>query len=90
MQQLRDRLESISLLQFLQLCHGCIGFVFPTTEDVMKASHLLNLLDQNWLHTLSVVQQTPMIWLKDGIMEVPEEGDTYRGIISYNKCYFYW
>ncbi len=47
-QQLRDGLESISLLQFLQLCHGCTKFVFPSTEDmILKASDFLRLLNQN-------------------------------------------
>jgi hypothetical protein len=53
LQQLRDGLESISLLQFLQLCHGCIKFVFPSIDVTLKASDLLSLVDKDWLNNLS-------------------------------------
>ena len=53
LRQLRDGLESISLLQFLQMCHSCIKYVFPSVEDVkLSASDIINLIDKGWLSSL--------------------------------------
>ena len=73
LQQLRIGMESVSLLQFLQMCHGCIKFVFPTVDDVtLKASDVLSLLEQGMLQNLSGVQEMVMNWFIQYIKEVGE------------------
>lgn len=87
LQQLRDGLESLSLLQFLQLCHGCIKFVFPTVEDVsFKACDVIRLLDQETLRSLSNVQEMVLSWFKQYINEVEERQESQDD--AGNTCIF--
>ena len=86
LQQLRDGLESISLLQFLQICHSCVCFVFPSVEDItMKASDLLNLVDKDWLNNLSGIQATVMKWFTEYVTEVDQKSD-HTGNIAF-QCF---
>ena len=74
-------MESISL-QFLQLCHSCVRFVFPSVDDVtLKASDILSLIDKDWLHNLSGVLETVMKWFTDYVTEVDQNNDQIGNIV---------
>lgn len=82
LRQLRDGLESISLLQFLQLCRSCVRFVFPSVDDItLKASDLLSLVDKDWVHNLSGVEETVMKWFTDYVTEVDQNSDPIGNIV---------
>ena len=88
LQQLREGLESISLLQFLQICHNCIRFVFPSVDDItLKASDVLSLINKVWLCNLSGVQETVMKWFSDYVTELDQNnGQTGNIVLNWFVC----
>ncbi len=81
LQQLRNGMESISLLQFLQLCRNCVQHVFPLEKEVTyKGAEFFSLINKTWLRSLSGLEDTVMKWFENYVTEI-DEGN------SGNTCY---
>ena len=73
LQQLREGLESVSLLQFLEMCHGCIKYAFPSVNDVkLNASDVINLINKEWLRSLVGEEEKVMNWFQQYIRETEQ------------------
>ena len=65
LKQLREGLESVSLFQFLEMCHGCIKYAFPSVNNVkLNASDVINLINKEWLISLVGEENKVMNWFQ--------------------------
>lgn len=88
LQQLREGLESVSLLQFLQMCHNCTKYVFPLVNDVkLKACDVINIINKEWLRSLVGEEKNVMNWFQQYIEET-EEGESNTGDVHLCQLYF--
>ena len=75
LEQLRQGLECLSLITFLELSKACIKFVFPVQSEVeLTKDDFLSLIDKYWLDSLSVNQRMTMAWFLQYVNEV-HQGD---------------
>ena len=73
LQQLREGLESVSLFQFLEMCHGCIKYAFPSVNNVkLNASDVINLIKE-WLRRLVGEEDKVMNWFQKDIRETEQQ-----------------
>ena len=71
LQQMRDGLDSVSLLQFLQISESCVKFVFPLQSEVkVQLPDFLRKIDATWLSTLDGVHQTVVKWFTQYVTEI--------------------
>jgi hypothetical protein len=68
---MRDGLDSVSLLQFLQISESCVKFVFPLQSEVkVQLPDFLRKIDATWLSTLDGVHQTVVKWFTQYVTEI--------------------
>ena len=73
LEQMRCGLESVSLIQFLHINHGCIKYVFPLQNEVkVHLSTFLQKIDSTWFSTLDGVHKTVVEWFKQYATEVDQ------------------
>ena len=73
LQQMRCGLESVSLMQLLQINHSCIKYVLPLQNEVtVHLSMFLRKIDATWLNTLDGVHKTVVEWFKQYTTEVDQ------------------
>lgn len=71
LQQMRDGLDSVSFLQFLQISESCVKFVFPLQSEVkVQLPDFLRKIDATWLGTLDGVHQTVVKWFTQYVTEI--------------------
>ena len=69
--QLKEGLESVSLLSFLEHAESCLPLVFPLTTDVqVSTDSFLDLISKDWLSGLEGVQKRTMDWFSKYVRDV--------------------
>lgn len=58
LEQMKDGLESLSLINFLRLSEGCMRYVFPLQiEATVTKDEFLRAIDYRWVETLDGTQK---------------------------------
>lgn len=74
LEQLREGLESISIITFLKLSAACVKYVFPLQSEVeVRKEDFLNLIDRHWVESLCGSQKTAMDWFLQYVNEINED-----------------
>ena len=73
LEQMRCGLESVFLIQFLQINHSCIKYVFPLQNEAkVHLSTFLRKIDSTWFRNLDGVHKTVVEWFKQYVTEVDQ------------------
>ena len=68
---MREGMESLSLIRFLQVSEGCLHFVFPLQNEVrVGREDFLSSIDSQWMQTLVGDQKTTMNWFLQYVADV--------------------
>ena len=74
LEQLREGLESLSIITFLKLSAACVKYVFPLQSEVeVRKEDFLNLIDRHWVESLHGSQRKAMDWFLQYVNEVNED-----------------
>lgn len=82
LQQMRNGLESVSIMQFLQISGKCVKYVFPLQNEVkIELSDILQKINGNWLKTLDSFHAKIMEWFAQYLKEIDQRNS---GTVTFN------